>query len=232
MDIIISGVSRGIGRAITMEALRPGKNRIIGLSRNEKSFEAIIEESAGSGSTFHGLKADLSKDYYLPTLVNMLVTLNFRPQIIISNAAILVKMPFIEMKEGDFERCFRLNVWAPVRLVQALLPYIPEDSHIVNICAMGGIQGSPKVADLSVYNASKAALASLTESMAVELKPRKISVNAIAPGSVNTQMLKESFPKTTPEITAEQAGAYIWQFASTAHQYMNGKIIPMSIRNP
>jgi NAD(P)-dependent dehydrogenase (short-subunit alcohol dehydrogenase family) len=97
---------------------------------------------------------------------------------------------------------------------------------------MGGFQGSQKFPGLTVYSASKAAIANLTESLAEELKPNGIIVNAIAPGAVQTDMLEAAFPGFKASVSPEDAGKFIWNFAITAHQFMNGKIIPLSLDNP
>ncbi len=232
MDIIITGVGRGIGNAIAVEALKQTSNRVVGISKSSNSFEELSKVGAQTNSTFHGLEADLMLDAYLPTLARMITTLNFRPQILINNAGMLVKKDFLDMNEGDYERCFRLNFWSPFRLIQAILPHMPKGAHIVNISSMGGFQGSQKFPGLTVYSASKAAIANLTESLAEELKPNGVFVNAIAPGSVQTDMLEEAFPGFKASVLPEEAGQFIWQFATTAHRFMNGKIIPLSLGNP
>lgn len=234
MDILITGCGRGIGRGIAEEALRGNGNRVIGISRSDTSFESLQAFSArvGTNATFHGMSADLSNDQYLPDLIRMMVTLNFKPRIVINNAGMLVKKPFAEMTEGDYERCFRLNFWTPFRLIQAMLPYMDKGSHILNISSMGGFQGSQKFAGLSVYSASKAAVANLTESLAVELAPLGIIVNAIAPGAVQTDMLAAAFPGFKARVEPKDAGAYIFRFAAEAGHFMNGKIIPLSVDNP
>lgn len=232
MDVIITGVGRGIGNAIAVEALKQAGNRVVGISKSNSSFEKLSEVCAQTNSTFHGLEADMLRDEYLPVLARMITTLNFRPLVLINNAGMLVKKNFFEMNEADYERCFRLNFWAPFRLIQATLPYMPQSAHIVNISSMGGFQGSQKFPGLTVYSASKAAISNLTESLAEELKPNGIIVNAIAPGSVQTDMLEAAFPGFKASVSPKEAGQFIWQFATTAHRFMNGKIIPLSLGNP
>src|SRR5665647_2552069 len=86
------------------------------------------------------------------------------------------------------------NFFGPGSLIRIVKPLMPSGSHIVNISSMGGYQGSSKYRGLSYYSASKAALACLTECLALEFNRFRISVNCLALGSVQTEMLDEAFP--------------------------------------
>ena len=95
---------------------------------------------------------------------------------------------------------------------------------------MGGFQGSVKFPGLSVYSASKAALACLTECLAEELKYQKIKVNCLCLGAVQTEMLENAFPGYKAPVKASDIASFICDFALKAHYYFNGKIIPVSFR--
>jgi NAD(P)-dependent dehydrogenase (short-subunit alcohol dehydrogenase family) len=105
-------------------------------------------------------------------------------------------------------------------------------SHIVNIGSMGGFQGSAKFAGLSAYSASKAALHNFTECLAEELKERKISVNCLALGSAQTEMLEKAFPGYESPVMAFEMGKYIADFALTGHKFFNGKVLPVAVTTP
>ena len=96
---------------------------------------------------------------------------------------------------------------------------------------MGGFQGSAKFKGLSYYSASKAAIACLTECLANEFKPYGISVNCLALGSVQTEMLNEAFPGYKAPVDAKQMAGFIAEFALTGHRFFNGKIYLVIIRN-
>jgi 3-oxoacyl-[acyl-carrier protein] reductase len=96
---------------------------------------------------------------------------------------------------------------------------------------MGGFQGSSKFAGLSAYSSSKAALVGLTECLAEELKEKNISVNCLAIGAVQTEMLAEAFPGYQAPLSPKQMAEYIFDFAAKGkilHLYYNGKILPVS----
>jgi NAD(P)-dependent dehydrogenase (short-subunit alcohol dehydrogenase family) len=94
---------------------------------------------------------------------------------------------------------------------------------------MSGFQGSEKFAGLSSYGASKSALHSLTESLALELKVQDIHVNALALGSVQTDMLEIAMPGTNAGAMAFEMGKYIADFALHAGKLINGKVIPVAL---
>jgi NAD(P)-dependent dehydrogenase (short-subunit alcohol dehydrogenase family) len=105
-------------------------------------------------------------------------------------------------------------------------------SHIVNISSMGGFQGSSKYRGLSVYSASKAALACLSECLALELASEGISVNCLALGSVQTEMFENAFPGFKAPLAPFEMAEFISYFAVSGNKYFNGKVLPVAVNNP
>jgi NAD(P)-dependent dehydrogenase (short-subunit alcohol dehydrogenase family) len=97
---------------------------------------------------------------------------------------------------------------------------------------MGGFQGSVKFPGLSYYSASKAALACISECLAGEFREHKISVNCLALGSAQTEMLEKAFPGYQAPVTALEMGKLIGDFALNGNRYYNGKIIPVALTTP
>jgi len=97
---------------------------------------------------------------------------------------------------------------------------------------MGGIQGSVKFAGLSAYSSSKGAVITLSELLAEEFKEQGIAFNALALGSVNTEMLQEAFPGYEALISAKEMADYIFNFALMGNKYHNGKVIQVSSSTP
>ena len=114
---------------------------------------------------------------------------------------------------------------------QAAIPKM-KNAHIVNISSMGGFQGSVKFAGLSAYSTSKAALCSFTELFAEEYKESQIKMNCLCLGAAQTEMLEEAFPGYEAPVSAEKMAEYIVNFALNADQWINGKIIPVSLSTP
>ena len=234
MDIIISGTSRGIGYNTALTALRHGRHRIIGISRGDDGVKELneIATEAKLNSTFHHFEADLSEENYVPALNRMMSVMNFTPKILINNAGALIKKTFIESNKSDFEYIFRNNFWGPFRLIQAILPFMNKGGHIINISSMSGFQGSQKKSELSLYSASKAALANLSENLADELKNLDIKVNTLCLGAVDTKMFRSAFPEIKTAVNSKEMANYIFNFALESHKIMNGKIIPLSLLTP
>ncbi len=97
---------------------------------------------------------------------------------------------------------------------------------------MGGIQGSAKFPGLSLYSAAKGAVAVLSEAMAEEFKDRGISVNCLAFGAVQTEMLEQAFPGYQAPISPDQIANFVAEFCVNGNKFFNGKILPVSISTP
>jgi NAD(P)-dependent dehydrogenase (short-subunit alcohol dehydrogenase family) len=97
---------------------------------------------------------------------------------------------------------------------------------------MGGFQGTVKFAGLTAYSTSKAALCSFTELFAEEYKESTIKMNCLCLGAAQTEMLEEAFPGYQAPVSAEKMAEFIADFALKGHQWMNGKIIPVSLSTP
>ena len=97
---------------------------------------------------------------------------------------------------------------------------------------MGGINGTSKFAGLAAYSSSKGALSILTECLAEEFKNENIKVNALALGSVQTEMFSKAFPDFKAPLTSQQMGEYVAWFAMNGRKFFNGKILPVALSTP
>jgi NAD(P)-dependent dehydrogenase (short-subunit alcohol dehydrogenase family) len=151
---------------------------------------------------------------------------------IVHAAGAIVNKPFSAISDADWMRMWEVNVMSTVRLVRAALPILNPGAHIVLLSSMGGFQGSSKYPGLSAYSASKGALSVLAECLAVELAPRHVSVNALALGAVQTDMLAQAFPGYAAPVSADEMGAYIAAFTTTSGSVMNGRVLPVARFDP
>jgi 3-oxoacyl-[acyl-carrier protein] reductase len=124
------------------------------------------------------------------------------------------------------------NFIGTASVIRVIKPLMHKGSHIINISSMGGFQGSQKFNGLSYYSASKAAIASLSECLALEFSEAGISVNCLALGSVQTEMLNEAFPGYKAPVSPKVMAEFICDFALNGHKFINGKVIPVAISNP
>ena len=124
------------------------------------------------------------------------------------------------------------NFFGPAAVIKTLKPFFREGSHIINISSMGGFQGASKYRGLSYYSASKAAIACLTECLAEEFHESGISVNCLAIGAVQTEMVAEAFPGYKAPVQPKEMAEFITGVALTGNKYVNGKILPVAVSNP
>lgn len=232
-NLLITGASQGIGAAIVKHFAQQSAMTIFALARNEYKLNdlAYFCNRASNGSKVIPVAVDLDQaDYQL--LVRRLLVYTETFDVVIHNAGFMVNKPFESIQPDDFDGAFSTNVKVPFFLTQALLPLLKAGAHVLAISSMGGVQGSQKYRGLSVYSAAKGALAVLMESLAAELADRQVSFNALALGSVQTEMLQKAFPGYQAPVEPAGMAEFIAWFALNGHKVMNGKIIPVASSNP
>lgn len=231
MNIVITGASRGIGYELCKVFAKDLENNVFAIARNSEKLSALSAE-INQPDRFHFLAFNLHTSDYTKQLVPEIRTWLGRVDILINNAGSLLHKSFQEISDEDFDTIFDMNVKSPFKMIRDLLPLFNKLAHIVNISSMGGVQGSVKFPGLSLYSASKGALAILTECLALEFKDLQLYVNALAIGAVQTEMLAEAFPGYQAPLHPDQMASFIKEFALTGHRYFNGKILPVSLSTP
>jgi len=225
-NVIITGTSRGIGFELVHLFANAGHN-VLALSRNAQPVNNLHFDNITS------LALDLSKveDY---KKVTTFVKGHWKGQvdILINNAGTLLNKPFAETTMDDFEHVYKTNMFGVAELTRVVLPFLKNDSHVVSISSMGGVQGSLKFPGLAAYSSSKGAVITLTELLAEEYKESGIAFNVLALGAVQTEMLAEAFPGYEAPTTAQEMANYIYDFALTGNKYYNGKMLQVSSSTP
>lgn len=224
--VVIIGASRGIGRAMVERFAQDSNLTIYALSRD---IERMGQQYAHFSNVI-SKKFDLSDN-----CIEQLQAISSEIQqidILINNAGYLINKPFPSLTHEDLVKSYQINVIGVMESVQALLPKMEKGAHIVNISSMGGFQGTVKFAGLAAYSTSKAALVSFTELFAEEYKDTSIKMNCLCLGSVQTEMLEEAFPGYQASVSPESMATYICDFALTAHNWMHGRVLPVSLTTP
>jgi 3-oxoacyl-[acyl-carrier protein] reductase len=236
MNIIITGASRGIGFELVKILSNDKTCKIFATARNQQKLNELklVCNNDNGNNNVIAIACDLQNQSETTALVSSIKNEVDEIDVLINNAGMLVNKPFAEITSDDLEKMFQVNVFSVVQLIQKALPLLTKSkkSHVVNISSMGGFQGATKFAGLSSYSSSKAALACLTECLAEEMKESNIRFNCLALGAAQTEMLEEAFPGYKAPLSASQMAEFIAQFSLTAHHYLNGKIIPVSLSNP
>jgi len=227
-DIVITGISRGIGLAVARGFLEQGSHRVIGLSGQVTPPDL----SPAEGHSYFHVHAVHGHGIPLEALLTLLDREKIQPDILINNAGMMLNRPWNEITDEAFEEVLRVNLIRPFSLIRGLAPRMKKPGHIVNITSMGGVMGSVKFPGLAAYSAAKGGLNILTEALAEELKESGIRVNALALGSVQTEMLQEAFPGYQSPVTPAEMARYIIDFALNGQRLFNGKVLQVAVTVP
>jgi len=232
--ILIAGAGKGIGFELAKVLSTDKNNRILAVSRNISQLNVLANEINASADSpgLINLSLDFTAPDFAKVLEQSLLRFNFKPNIVIYNAGLLINKPLAELTDSDFDQLFDVNVKSAFKLFRFLSPHLESGSHLLGISSMGGYQGSSKFPGLSLYSASKAALAVLMECLAEELKERQIKANALALGAAQTEMLAQAFPGYQAPLTAGEMAVFIADFALNGSRFFNGKILPVSVSTP
>jgi 3-oxoacyl-[acyl-carrier protein] reductase len=189
---LITGASRGMGRATAITLAGAGARVIVHYGRNGGEANAVVDKIQAAGGQADAVSADLAAPdgpHRLAAQVRDLV--GDRLDILVSNAGISNAATFENMTVKEFDDLFAVNVRAPYFLVQQLLPILGNGSSIVFLSSLGA---RAAVGTLSAYSSTKGAINTLVKYFAAAFGPRGIRVNAVAPGVIDTDM--SHFTKT------------------------------------
>jgi 3-oxoacyl-[acyl-carrier protein] reductase len=226
--IVITGASRGIGFETAIH-LAEKDCLVTAIARSGKKLDQLKKRNPENISV---LSIDITKPNSGQFISAYLQEKQLFVDGLIHNAGLLIKKPFPELTDEEWQLQIDLNLLAPVRLTRDLLSFFSDGSHILNISSMGGFQGSDKFAGLSAYSASKGALSILTECLAVEIADRNIAVNCLCLGAVQTEMAEDAFPGLKAPVQPNEMGTYLGHFILNGHKFYNGKILPVALSNP
>ena len=186
---VITGASRGIGKCIATKFAKEGANIVINYRNNEEEALKVKEELEGLGSQVLVVKADVSELEQAENLIKEAKKEFGRVDILVNNAGITKDNLIIRMKEEDFDSVIKTNLKGAFNCLKAVTPIMLKQKYgkIVNMASVVGVVGNPGQVN---YCASKAGLIGMTKSLAKEIGSRNITVNAIAPGFIDTDMTK------------------------------------------
>jgi NAD(P)-dependent dehydrogenase (short-subunit alcohol dehydrogenase family) len=183
---LVTGASRGIGRATALALAKAGAQVLVHYSSGETEATAVVAEIRQAGGRAEKVAADLRAPDGPHTLAKRVrAIVGDRLDILVANAGISKVASIEEMSVGDFDDLFAVNVRAPYFLVQQLLPTLHKNTSIV---LLSSLAAHASVGTLSAYAATKGAVDTLVKHFASALGDRGIRVNAVAPGVVETDM--------------------------------------------
>ncbi|GAA2208639.1 SDR family oxidoreductase [Nonomuraea monospora] len=199
-NVVITGGSSGFGLATARLLVSEGA-RVLITGRDQATLDAAREQLGGDAITVRSDAASLSD---IEALADRVKAEFGTVHAVFANAGVNGFAPFEATSEELFDQVLTINAKGPYFTVQKLAPLLAEGSGVVLTTSVANVLGLPM---LSAYAASKAALRSMTRSLARELLPRKVRVNAVSPGPIDSGILDKSMPKEAAEQTKAQMAA-------------------------
>jgi len=198
---IVTGASRGIGAAIAARLAADGARTIVNYRRSERAANEVVESIRKQGGDAIAVRADISELDQVPRLFDQTLKHFGRLDILVNNAAFSERRTLDEVDLDHFARHFTLNVRGLLFAMQHAAKHLTAGGRIINITS--GIVRA-RVAGSAVYAGSKAAVEAFTRCIAAELGPRGITVNSLAPGVTDTDMLQQSVPEPVQKALISQ----------------------------
>lgn len=200
---LITGASRGIGRGVALALAKSGADVVVNYAGNVEGANQTVAEIEGMGRKAIAVKADVSKKAEVEAMVLQAVTEMGKIDILVNNAGVLSFIPFLQLTEEEWDRIIDVNLKGQFLVGQAVAKHMTETGvkgKIINIASIASGGLGVGYATLAHYCASKGGIVAMTEAMAIELGPLGINVNAIAPGAIDTDMIKDF--KANEQVTA------------------------------
>nr|WP_315855858.1 3-oxoacyl-[acyl-carrier-protein] reductase [Synechococcus sp. Lug-A] len=229
---LVTGASRGIGRAIALELAAAGAEVVVNYAASATAAEAVVEAITAAGGRAYALAADVSVEEQVDSLVKAVLERSGRLDVLVNNAGITRDGLLLRMKTSDWQSVIDLNLTGVFLCTRAVSRSMlkARSGRIINITSVVGLVGNPGQAN---YSAAKAGVIGFTRSTAAEFASRGITVNAVAPGFIATDMTSElnqepilaAIPLGRMGQPEEVAGAVRFLAADPAAAYITGQVL-------
>lgn len=196
---VVTGAGRGIGRAICIELARRGFHVVVNYGHQKEAAEEVVQKCRQFGVQAVAVKADMSRKADCDFLMEEALKLTGKVQVWVNNAGITRDNLLLRMSEEEFQKVIDLNLTGAFYGMKAAVSVMIRQRYgrIVTISSIAGVRGNAGQVN---YSASKAGVIGMTKSLAKEVASRNITVNAIAPGMIATEMVDAIPDKTREEM--------------------------------
>lgn len=196
---LVTGASRGIGKETALKLAAGGASVIVNYSGNTEAAEAVVKEIISNGGTAEAYKCSVQDFDAVKEMIDYIIKQHKRIDIIVNNAGITRDNLVLKMSEEDFDCVIDVDLKGAFNISKHVMRYMlkQKSGKIINISSLVGVTGNAGQVN---YSAAKAGLIGLTKSLAREMAAKNITVNAVAPGYVDTDMIKELPDKVKEQI--------------------------------
>jgi NAD(P)-dependent dehydrogenase (short-subunit alcohol dehydrogenase family) len=219
---VITGASRGIGRAIAKRLADAGADLAL-WARDRKALEAVASEVAARGRIAQVFEVDVSDSAAVDRARDRVRATMPAVRTLVNNAGAVLRSETAKISDADWAHVMAVNANGTFYVTRAFLPeLLREHGRIINIASRAGREGTPL---LAAYCAAKHAVVGFTRALAEELRAGKVSVNAVCPGSVDTEMLRQGLPDASPDMTPDDIARTVEFLAVAAPAALTGTCI-------
>jgi NAD(P)-dependent dehydrogenase (short-subunit alcohol dehydrogenase family) len=216
---IVTGASRGIGRAIA-HALAGAGAHVALWARSRDALDEVAREIGARATAY---VVDVTDAAAVNAAADAVRRAMPPVRIVVNNAGAVVRTPTAAMTDADWRKVIAVNLDGTFYVTRAFLGDLTRSGgRVINISSIAGREGTPL---LAAYCAAKHAVVGLTRALAEELRTAKVTVNAICPGSVDTQMLREGIPGASPDMTPADIATTALFLAHDAPDALTGACI-------
>ena len=229
---LVTGASRGIGRAIALDLAAAGAQVVVNYASSPEAAEAVVAEIISAGGVAWSHRADVADEEQVDAMVKSVLERCGRLDVLVNNAGITRDGLLMRMKTADWQSVINLNLTGVFLCTRAVSRSMlkARSGRIINITSVVALMGNPGQAN---YSAAKAGVIGLTRSNAAEFAARGVTVNAVAPGFIESDMTAEldkepilaAIPMGRMGQASEVAGAVRFLAADPAAAYITGQVL-------